>query len=122
VGGAWPVSGLGAVLAVAIGGSLGALLRHLLSGPRLGALRGVLAANVLGAAALGALVALAPRLPDVLVLLLGTGLCGALTTWSTLAVQVWQEGRRSPAAAARHLALNLGLGLAAGVTAYLLLR
>lgn len=50
-----------------------------------------------------------------IVLLLGTGLCGALTTWSTLAVQTHQLGRHSPGPAAAYLLLSLILGLGAAL-------
>jgi fluoride exporter len=102
-----------AVLAVALGGAVGAVVRHLLAAAPWGPLRGVLLANTAGAAALGALVA---RTHDpVLLLLVGTGLCGALTTWSTLAVQVVELGRRAAVRAAAYLALSLVLGLGAAL-------
>lgn len=109
-----------AVLAVALGGAVGAVGRHLLATAPWGPLRGVLLANTTGAAALGALVA---RTDDpVLLLLVGTGLCGALTTWSTLAVQVVEVGRRRDAArAAAYLALSLVLGLGAALLTFRLL-
>lgn len=109
------------VLIVAVGGGLGAVARHLLSMPPVGPFRGVLVANVVGAGALGALSASADRLPPTLVLLLGTGLCGALTTWSTLAVQTWELGRRDVARAGAYLALTLALGLATAGTTYAVL-
>lgn len=106
-----------AVLCVAVGGAVGAVLRHLASRPPLGPFRGVLAVNVAGAAGLGVLVGLADTLAPWLFLLLGTGLCGALTTWSTLAVQTWETGRRSPRRAAAYLGLNLALGVPAALLA-----
>lgn len=108
-----------AVLAVAVGGSVGAVARHLLTVTRWGSLRGVLVANTLGSAALGALVAAEP--PRLVLLLLGTGLCGALTTWSTLAVQVAGLGRRSPARAAAYLVLTLVLGVGSALATLTLL-
>ncbi|GAA5166691.1 fluoride efflux transporter FluC [Ornithinimicrobium tianjinense] len=110
-----------AALVVAVGGALGAVARHLLSMPPAGPFRGVLVANVVGAGALGALVATADRVPPAVVLLLGTGLCGALTTWSTLAVQTWELGRRDVGRAAAYLALTLALGLATAATTYAVL-
>lgn len=104
-----------ALLVVAVGGALGAVLRHLLSMPPLGPFRGVLLVNVLGSAALGALVAGSDRLPTTAVLLIGTGLCGAMTTWSTLAVQTWELGRRDAVRAAAYLLVTLVLGVAAAV-------
>ena len=102
-----------AVAAVALGGAVGAVLRHLLATAPWGPLRGVLAANTAGAAALGALLA---RVDDpALLLLLGTGLCGALTTWSTLAVQTVDLGRGALARGAAYLAVTLALGLGAAL-------
>ena len=109
-GGMWPGWLL---LLVALGGATGAVLRHLGTMPPLGAFRGVLLVNVAGAAALGALVALADRMPTWAFLLLGTGVCGALTTWSTLAVQTWELARRAPGRAAAYLGLTLLLGVGA---------
>lgn len=103
-----------AVLVVAVGGAAGAVLRHLASMPPLGPFRGVLLVNVVGSAGLGAVVAVADLLHPALLLLLATGVCGALTTWSTLAVQVWEVGRRAPGRAAAYLLVCLALGLAAG--------
>lgn len=100
-----------AVLAVGVGGAVGSVVRHLLASAPWGAMRGVLAANTVGSAGLGAVVALGSS--PVMVLLLGTGLCGALTTWSTLAVHTTQLGRGAPGRAAAYLALNVFSGLAA---------
>jgi CrcB protein len=109
-----------AVLAVAAGGAAGAVLRHLLAQSTLGALGGVLLANLAGSAALGALLATADRLPSMVILLLGTGLCGALTTWSTVAVQTVALGRSDLGRAAAYLGLTLASGLAAGAGAFAL--
>ncbi|WP_181009929.1 fluoride efflux transporter FluC [Ornithinimicrobium sufpigmenti] len=102
-----------AVLAVAVGGAVGALLRHLFTTASWGPLRGLLVVNTVGSAGLGAVVALVES--PVMVLLLGTGLCGALTTWSTLAVQTAQLGRHTPGVAAAYLLLTLILGLTAAL-------
>lgn len=102
-----------ALLLVAVGGAAGAVLRHLLSTPPLGPFRGVLLVNVAGSVALAALVSYADRLPGWLFLLLGTGLCGALTTWSTLAVHAWELGRRDLGRATAYLLLTLVLGVGA---------
>lgn len=110
-----------AVLLVALGGAVGALVRHVVVQPPLGAVRGVLLANVVGCAGLGALVALADRWPPALVLLLGTGLSAALTTWSTLAVLTWQLGREDLPRAAVYLGLTLALGLGAATLVWSLL-
>lgn len=112
------------VLLVALGGAAGAVARHLASQPPLGPGRGVLLVNVLGSALLGVLVGLAGAglVPPWLFLLLGTGLCGALTTWSTLAVLTWEIGRRAPGRAAAYLLLSVVLGVAAAVLALTLTR
>lgn len=110
-----------AVLVVAVGGAVGAVLRHLVALPPLGPLRGVLLVNVLGSAALGALVALEDRLSTAVFLLLATGVCGALTTWSTLAVHTWELGRHGLRPAAAYLGATLVLGLGAATLTYLLL-
>lgn len=108
-----------ALLVVAVGGAAGALGRHLLATAPWGALPGIMVANVAGSAALGTLLALVDS-PELL-LLLGTGLCGALTTWSTLAVQTTELARERPARAAAYLALTLLLGLGAALLALHLL-
>lgn len=116
-----PAAGLGwAVVAVAVGGAAGAVVRHLLATAPWGPLRGILTANVVGCAGLGALVALVGS-PGLL-LLLGTGLCGALTTWSTLAVQAAELGRGAPGRAAAYLGLSVVLGLGAALLMLVLLR
>lgn len=109
---------------VAVGGAVGALLRAgvviatLTAAPG-GEVAGVLAINVLGAAGLGWLVGRARH--DAgwarLLPLLGTGLLGALTTFSTLAEQI----ARHAATGRLLVAVLLGLGsLAGGVAAALL--
>ena len=70
---------------VALGAAAGAPLRYLVSlwlpGPR-----ATLLVNVAGSAVLGALVHPSPGVAA----LVGTGFCGALTTFSTFAVEVAQ--------------------------------
>ncbi|MGB3828784.1 MAG: CrcB family protein [Ornithinimicrobium sp.] len=83
-------------VAIAVGGACGAGIRHLAASGPWGALRGVFVANTTGALALGTLVALGPALSPMWFAVLGTGVCGALTTYSTLALQVselWHENR-----------------------------
>ncbi|MGB5951237.1 MAG: CrcB family protein, partial [Ornithinimicrobium sp.] len=77
-------------LAIAIGGGLGAALRHLASAGPWGSLVGVYVANIVGSAMLGGLVAFSGSLSSWWFALLATGLCGALTTYSTFAVQLWE--------------------------------
>lgn len=109
-----------AVLLVTLGGGVGAVLRHCASTSARGPVRGVLMVNLLGATALGSLVAMGSLLPGWLFLLLGTGLCGALTTWSTLAVQTWELGRLSWGRAAAYLGISVVLGIAAAALGYAL--
>jgi fluoride exporter len=84
------------LLAVALGGALGAILRagitHL---THRRAPWGTLAVNWAGSALLGWLLALNGELPEWLWLGLAVGLCGALTTFSTCileAAQWWRQG------------------------------
>jgi CrcB protein len=83
------------IAAVAVGASLGALLRWVLAvrlNPLFPALPlGTLAANLLGGYFIGVLVAwlgLRPKLPPQLRLFLVTGLMGGLTTFSTFSAEV----------------------------------
>lgn len=113
-------------LAVALGGALGAPLRYLIDvwlqerngGPFP---RGTLAVNVIGTFVLGVVLGLAAggSVGDGVVALLGTGLCGALTTYSTFsldAVRLVEEGRARTAAA--YVALSLILGIAAALAGW----
>ena len=83
------------IVAISVGASAGALLRWWL-GDRLNALfpllpPGTLAANILGAYVIGAAVALfasLPALPAEWRLLVITGFCGGLTTFSTFSAEV----------------------------------
>jgi len=106
---------------VGLGGALGAISRHLVGLGATAALGrsfpyGTLVVNLLGSFMLGALVSWVARVdasPDIK-LLVGTGLCGALTTFSTFSVeslQLLEQGHRG--AALLNIALNLGLGLGA---------
>jgi CrcB protein len=72
-------------LLVALGAALGAPVRHL-TGQWLGSPRGTLAVNVAGSAVLGLLVGAGPSAYA----LVGVGFCGALTTFSTFAVEAAQ--------------------------------
>ena len=99
-------------LLVGAGGVLGALARHLL-GERIDTRTAdTLAVNVLGSFVLGLLVAV--PVADSLLLLFGTGFCGAFTTFSTFAfetVRLFETGERRRAVATA--ALNLVGALAA---------
>ncbi|SOD65290.1 CrcB protein [Streptomyces zhaozhouensis] len=106
---------------VAAGGAGGAALRYAVDrGLRLwhdGAFPwGTLLVNLLGSLVLGALTGAlwAGAAGERLGLLLGTGFCGALTTWSTLSYETLRlaETGRWPAAAGNVLA-SVGGGVAA---------
>jgi fluoride exporter len=116
------------LLTVLLAGAAGAVLRFLAA--RLLATRSrfpfaVLLVNVIGSAIGGAVLALAERGgvgADVRLVLL-TGLCGGLTTFSTFSVetvQLVEQGRAK--LAFLNVSSNLVLGLAAAAGAYLLLR
>ncbi len=112
------------LLAVLAAGAVGAVGRHLLvvvleSRPRRRVPVGVLVANVVGSLALGVLVGarLDGDLSATALTVLGTGFCGALTTWSTFVVDAserLQAGDGRTAALVVALSLALGVG-AAGV-------
>lgn len=105
------------VAAALIAGALGAVLRFLLT--RALATRpgwAVLAVNVLGSAIGGVLLALATG--DLRLILL-SGFCGGLTTFSTFGVETIQfamEGKLR--AAALNVAANLVLGIGAAAIAF----
>ncbi len=70
---------------------------------------GILTANVVGSAILGVATA---RLNDDLMLLVGTGFCGALTTFSSFAGLTEESFREGfPRTAIANIMLNLGLCL-----------
>ncbi len=115
-------SALTAVL-VALGGAGGAAARyavHHLLRLRFGATSALstLAVNVLGSFVLGLLVGSAAH--GGTIALIGIGFCGAFTTFSTLALDLWSaidDGRHWNAALNIVLSLALGLGAAwAGIT------
>jgi CrcB protein len=78
---------------------------------------GTLAVNVTGCLVLGVLAGLGTGLPSPLLALLGTGLCGALTTYSTFSfetMRLWEQRARFYAVA------NVAISLVAGLGAVLL--
>jgi fluoride exporter len=97
------VTVVGFVLAAAVG----AVLRHLVATAVREARHGILAVNVAGSFALGLLVGSSPTT----LVVLGTGFCGALTTWSTFAHDVATEAERRRAVV--HAVTSVALGLAA---------
>ncbi|MGK5680497.1 fluoride efflux transporter CrcB [Actinoplanes sp. URMC 104] len=108
-------------LLVALGAAVGAPLRYLTDQ----ALRrgtfpvGTLTVNVAGSLLLGLLIGLPA--PPALAALLGTGFCGALTTYSTFSLETLtlvRNGERRRAVT--YVALSLALGLAAAALGRLL--
>jgi len=93
---------LASVIAVSVGGAFGAAARYLLA-PLGGWPWGTLTVNAVGCALIGMLMVLAvDRWPDVRLVrpLLGTGVLGGFTTFSTYAVDVEQLVRQSRIAVA----------------------
>ncbi|QWC85954.1 CrcB family protein [Nocardioidaceae bacterium] len=105
-------------LLVMLGGAVGAAGRYLCDrfvssrAPR-DLPAGTLAVNLLGSLALGLLTGLLVTTGSAYAVL-GTGVCGAFTTWSTLAVETVELLRGRPALAVAYLAATLlgGLSLA----------
>jgi CrcB protein len=98
-------------LMVALGAAIGAPLRYL-TDRALGSPWGTLTVNVIGSFILG-LVLGAPLTPS-LKALLGTGFCGALTTYSTFSWETLaMAGRGERAAACGYVATSVTLGLGA---------
>ncbi len=112
-------SGLAYALLVALGGALGGVSRHYVSGAvaaRLGEAFpwGTLAVNASGAALIGLLAGAVDR--GGAWLFLAVGMLGAYTTVSTFALQtlsLWRGGARRHAAVNMALSLGLCLALAA---------
>lgn len=115
-------SGMGEIVAVALGGAAGSVGRYL-TGLGMRALApglpaGTFVANVIAGLVIGLVTALdlASPLPARLRLLLTVGLCGGLSTFSTFSnetVQLAEAGNWG--AAALNVALNVGVSLAAVV-------
>jgi fluoride exporter len=117
------------VVAVLAAGAAGAVLRYALSRAlpvRPGRLPGgILFVNIAGSALAGALIGLAERaaLDGDLRLILITGFCGGLTTfstWSVETIELLNGGRWR--AAVLNVVLTITLSLAAAAGAYLLVR
>jgi CrcB protein len=80
---------------------------------------GTLAVNVAGSALLGVLLGLATA-PPAVVALVGTGFCGALTTYSTFGADVVRlVEERAPGRALAYVVLTLVLGVGATALAFL---
>ncbi|GIJ08133.1 fluoride efflux transporter CrcB [Micromonospora andamanensis] len=109
------------VILVALGAALGAPLRYLVD--RAVQARhdsvfpwGTLTVNAVGSLVLGVLIggAAVDAVPGSLVALLGVGLCGALTTYSTFGyetIRLFEDGAR------RHALVNVGVSVVAGLAA-----
>ncbi|GAB3618733.1 hypothetical protein GCM10027416_32900 [Okibacterium endophyticum] len=117
-------------LVVSLAGAVGACLRHLVAvllppRPERGLSWAVLTVNVAGSAVTGALLAAGERAlisPEVL-LVLATGFCGGLTTFSTFSVETVQRVRHGrTGAAALDVVANLAAGIGIALIAYLLVR
>ena len=103
-------------LLVALGAAVGAPLRYL-AGRALPGPRGTLLVNVVGSLLLGFLVALPAD--GVVLAGLGTGFCGALTTYSTFSLDTLglvEEGEHRKALL--NVASSLALGLAAAYVGF----
>ena len=117
------------VAGVLVAGAVGAVLRYALSRAfpvRPGHLPGgILIVNVVGSGVAGALIGLAERaaLDGDLRLVLVTGFCGGLTTFSTWSVETIEllDGGRWRAAIL-NVVVTLALGLAAAAGLYVLAR
>lgn len=115
-----------AALLVAAGAALGAPARYgvnqlLRTRWNTTAAFGTLVVNILGSFVLGLLAGAA--VTGNALALVGTGFCGALTTFSTLALEIHEElaeGRRTHAVAT--IVLNLSLGVGAAALGYLAVR
>ena len=106
-------------VATLLAGAVGAVLRWLVSWAFAGQRFpwAVLIVNVVGSALGGALVGLA--VDDAARLILLTGLCGGLTTFSTLSVETVQLVlEKKTGTAALSIGLNLALGIGAAVAGW----
>ena len=111
------------VLLVAVGGAAGAASRYLLDRSVQGRHEtgfpfGTFAVNVLATLVLGFVTGavVGGPVPMWVATLVGTGFCGALSTWSTFAYETLRLAEeRSVRAAATNVVVSVGVGLAAAV-------
>ncbi|MBF6168053.1 fluoride efflux transporter CrcB [Streptomyces gardneri] len=112
------------VLLVLVGGAIGAPLRYLIDRAvqdRRDSLFpwGTFLVNLLGCLVLGALAGAGTALPSSLFVLLGTGFCGALTTYSTFGYEtVRLADRGAYLFAAVNVVASVSAGLIATVSTY----
>jgi CrcB protein len=112
------------VLLVLVGGAIGAPLRYLIDRAvqdRRDSLFpwGTFLVNLLGCLVLGALAGAGTALPSSLFVLLGTGLCGALTTYSTFGYETVRLAERGAYLfAAVNVVASVSAGLIATVSTY----
>jgi CrcB protein len=99
------------VLAVGAGGALGASARYAVGTAVRAPGRGTLIVNVAGSFLLGALAAAGAG--ETAALALGTGFCGALTTFSSFSVHTVERGRADGEDALRYALGTLAVALLA---------
>lgn len=113
------------ILCVALGGVVGVLARYGL-GTAVSADDQpwmILAINVLGSFALGAIVPLGAQLSEPVRAGLAVGLCGGFTTFSTVSVQILVDARGGDAGfAALYLAASIAGGVAAAAVGFIAAR
>lgn len=100
------------LLAVAVGGAVGATVRVLVAETGDAGLLpwGTLAVNLVGAFLLGIVLVRLQRRPTVRALV-GTGVLGSLTTFSGLMIQTAEIGRQHPTLGVGYLGLSVSAGL-----------
>ncbi|MET9027372.1 fluoride efflux transporter CrcB [Nocardia sp. NPDC004168] len=116
------------VLLVLVGGAIGAPLRYLIDRvvqDRRDSLFpwGTFVVNLIGCLVLGALSGAGSALSSPLFLLLGTGFCGALTTYSTFSYETVRLAERAAYFyAAMNVVVSVSAGLIATVSTYALVH
>ncbi|MFP5022660.1 fluoride efflux transporter CrcB [Pseudonocardia phyllosphaerae] len=116
------------ILLVGVGAAVGAPVRYLADAAakrRLGTAFpvGTFAVNVAGSLLLGGLTAATAVLPAGLAALLGTGFCGALTTYSTFSYElVSLTERRVTGTAVAYLVASVVVGVLAAAVGWVLVR
>ena len=109
------------LLAAAAGGALGASLRYLLLSLALGGAAGVFVLNVVGSLALGTLFAWEGR-PEWITVFAGTGVLGALTTFSAYSSDIVRIAQTSPLQSSLYVVLSVACGVGAFLLGGLLVR